>query len=136
MLWIYCAFVKYALSNGSSSKRTDVVFDVYENNSIKDVERNRQSSGKLSMQKLLRNMEIKKWSLLLSWNGNKNKSVNFIVNQWVSNSSLIGYKIVIVTKNREAYKIESNDYILIPELESNHKEADTNVLMTALSKLM
>ena len=88
------------------------------------------------MQKLLRNMEIKKWSLLLSWNGNKNKSVNFIVNQGVSNSSLIGYKIVIVTKNREAYKIESNDYILIPELESNHKEADTNVLMTALSKLM
>ena len=129
-------FVKYALSNGSSSKRTDVVFDVYENNSIKDVERNRQSSGKLSMQKLLRNMEIKKWSLLLSWNGNKNKSVNFIVNQGVSNSSLIGYKIVIVTKNREAYKIESNDCILIPELESNHKEADTNVLMTALSKLM
>ena len=129
-------FVKYALSNGSSSKRTDVVFDVYENNSIKDVEKNRQSSGKLSMQKLLRNMEIKKWSLLLSWNGNKNKSVNFIVNQGVSNSSLIGYKIVIVTKNREAYKIESNDCILIPELESNHKEADTNVLMTALSKLM
>ena len=41
-----------------------------------------------------------------------------------------------MTKNREAYKIESNDYILIPELESNHKEADTNVLMTALSKLM
>ena len=129
-------FVKYALSNGSSSKRTDVVFDVYENNSIKDVERNRQSSGKLSMQKLLWNMEIKKWSLLLSWNGNKNKSVNFIVNQGVSNSSLIGYKIVIVTKNREAYKTESNDCILIPELESNHKEADTNVLMTALSKLM
>ena len=77
------------------------------------------------MQKLLRNMEIKKWSSLLSWNGNKNKLADFIVKQWVSNSSLIGYKILIVANNKEAYKTESNNCIVIPELESNHKKVDT-----------
>ena len=34
---ICCAFVKYALSNGSQSKRNDVVFNFHENNSVKDV---------------------------------------------------------------------------------------------------
>ena len=77
------------------------------------------------MQKLLRNMKIKKWSSVLSWHGNKNKLVDFIVKQWVSSSILIGYKILIVANNKKAYKIESNNCMLIPELESNRKEADT-----------
>ena len=41
--------LKYVLSNGSQSKRIDVVFYVHKNNSIKDVERNRSSSGELSV---------------------------------------------------------------------------------------
>ena len=70
-------------------------------------------------------MEIKKRSPLLSWNGNKNKLVDFTVKQWVSNSSLIGYKFIIVANNKEAYKTGSNNCMLIPELESKHKEYDT-----------
>ena len=72
----------------------------------------------------------------MPWNGTKNKLVDFIVKQWVSSSSLIGYKILIGANNKEAYKIESNNYMLIPELESNLKEADTNVFMIAISKIM
>ena len=54
----------------------------------------------------------------------KNKLVDFIVRQWISNSNLISDKILIVTNNTEAYKTTSNNCVLIPELESNHKEAD------------
>ena len=79
-------------------------------------------------------MEIKKWSALLSWNGNKNKLVNFIVKQWVSSSSLIAFKIFIVANNKEAYKIESSNCMLIPEHESNHKEADTKCFYDSSSK--
>ena len=50
------SLLKCALSNGNRLKRTDVVFDISKSNSIKDVERNKRSSGELSMQKLLRNM--------------------------------------------------------------------------------
>ena len=70
-------------------------------------------------------MEIKNWSPILSWNGNKNKLVDFIVEQWLSSSILIGYRILIVANNKKEYKIESNNCMLILELESNHKEADT-----------
>ena len=72
----------------------------------------------------------------MSWNWKKNKLVDFIVKQWVSNSSLIGYEILIVANNKETYKIESNNCVLSPELESSHEEPDTNVFMIALSKIM
>ena len=81
------------------------------------------------MQKLLPNTKIKQWSPLLSSNENKNKLVDFIVKQWISNSSLIGEKILIVINNTEAYKITSNNCILIPEFESNHKEADSRMML-------
>ena len=48
-----------ALSNGSRSNTIDVVLDAYEDNSMKDVEKSRRSSGELSMHKLLLNMEIR-----------------------------------------------------------------------------
>ena len=48
-----------ALSNGSRSNTTDVVLDAYEDNSMKDVEKSRRSSGELSMHKRLLNMEIR-----------------------------------------------------------------------------
>ena len=59
----------------------------------------------------------------------KYKLVDFIVQQWISNSSLIGDKILTVTKNTEACNITSNSCILIPELESNHKEADSQMML-------
>ena len=65
----------------------------------------------------------------MSSNENKNKLVDFIVKQWISNSSLIGEKILIVINNTEAYKITSNNCILIPEFESNHKEADSQMML-------
>ena len=45
-------------------------------------------------------------------------------------------KILIVANDKEVYKIESNNSMIIPELENNHKEADTNVFVIALSKIM
>ena len=41
----------------------------------------------------------------------------------------IGDKILIVSNNTEAYKIRSNNCIVIPELESNHKEADSRMVL-------
>ena len=60
----------------------------------------------------------------------KNELVDFIAEQWISNYSLIGDKILIVTNNTEAYKIISNNCILIPELECNHKEADSRIILS------
>ena len=55
------------------------------------------------MQKLLPKVEIKKWSLRLYCHQMKtNKLVDFRDKQWVSDSNLIGDKILIVTNNKEA----------------------------------
>ena len=59
----------------------------------------------------------------------KNKLVDFMVQQWISNSSLIGDKILVITNNTESHNITSNNCILIPELESNHKEADSQMML-------
>ena len=45
--------LKKVLSIGRDSSRIDVVFDVYLDNSIKDVERNRRSCGKLKLQQII-----------------------------------------------------------------------------------
>ena len=116
--------LKYILSNGSQSKRSGVVFDLYENNSIKDVERNRRSSGELSVQTFCQTWKLRSGVYFC----HKNKLVDFIVKQWISNSSLIDGKILTVTNDMEAYKKTSSDCILIPELESNHKEADSRMM--------
>ena len=64
--------LKKVLSIGRDSSRIDVVFDVYLDNSIKDVERNRCSCGELKLQQIIPDAEIKQRALLLSPNDNKN----------------------------------------------------------------
>ena len=51
-----------------NAKRIDVVFGVYLDNSIKDVERNRRSHGELMFNQILPTSQIKQWNLLLSSN--------------------------------------------------------------------
>ena len=123
--------LKKVLSIGRDSSRTDVVFDVYLENSIKDVERNRRPCGELKLQQIIPDAEIKQWALLLSSNDNKNKLIRFVVEHWKSNSNLINAKEFITTVDSKAYKINLNDCSLIQELQSNHKEADTRLLLQA-----
>ena len=71
--------LKKVLSIGRDSSRIDVVFDVYLDNSIKDVERNRRSCGELKLQQVIPDAEIKQLALVLLSNDKKNKLIRFIV---------------------------------------------------------
>ena len=70
----------------------------------------------------------------------KNKLFNFIVKQWISNSGLIGDKILIVTNNTEAYKIKSNMFHVkhasITYSTIVIYTPGTDVFMIALSKIL
>ena len=120
--------LKNVLSIGRDTSRTDVVFDVYLDNSIKDVERNRRPCRKLKLQQIIPDAEIKQWALLLSSN---DKLIRFVVEHWKSNSNLINAKEYITTVDSKSYKINLNDCSLIQELQSNHQEADTRLLLHA-----
>ena len=73
--------LRYFIALGKNSSRIDAVFDVYHQNSIKDVERNRRSQRELAFSRILPNSKIKQWNMLLSSNTNKNKLIEFIVNE-------------------------------------------------------
>ena len=123
--------LKYIVSCARSATRIDVVFDVYKENSIKDVERLRRSSGELVVKKIVATSSIKQWNQLLSSGDLKNKLVDFFVTEWKRDQSAIGDKTIFVTNNRFAYKLTTDSYQMVEELESDHEEADTRMLLHA-----
>ena len=74
--------LRYILGLAKAAQRVDIVFDVYKDISIKDVERNRRSHGELKLNQIVSSADIKQWGLVLSSNDNKNKLVRFVVTEW------------------------------------------------------
>ena len=62
---------------GKDSKRIDLVFDVYWDQSIKNAERLRKGSGNLVFQNLKPSQPIKQWNQFLSSTKNKKESPMF-----------------------------------------------------------
>ena len=123
--------LRHILSVGASAKRIDVVFNVYIDKSIKDVERNRRSSGQLTLQQIIPSSVIKQWNLLLCSNHNKTMLIEFLVNQWKQQSQLLASKVLFVTCGSEAFRICSTGCHHIRSLDSNHEEANTRLLLHA-----
>ena len=100
------------LTTGSKAARIDVVFDVYRDLSIKNVERNRRSKGQLLFKTIIATSQIKQWGSFLSCNENKNTLVEFFVSQWKNTESRlkIGQKPFYVTSRSDIYKI--NDTVV------------------------
>ena len=123
--------LRYFIALGKNALRIDAVFDVYHQNSIKDVARKRRSQGELAFNKILPNSEIKQWNLLLSSNTNKNKLIEFIVNEWKNLGHLLDRKVLYVTSGIDVFRITADKTQLVQELQSNHQEADTRMLLHA-----
>ena len=58
--------LRHIINSGKCVSRIDVVFDVYKENSVKDVERARRSNGRLVLKQIVPSSPIKQWSQLLS----------------------------------------------------------------------
>lgn len=97
--------LNFIFSQSMSANRIDIVFDVYVENSIKDIERQRRTSGELILQKIIPTAEIKQWNSLLSHNENKNKLVIFIVDWWMKHPDLMKGRNVIVTCKENSRKM-------------------------------
>jgi len=66
------------------SKRIDVVFDVYQEQSIKNVERSERASksDRIKYKNILPGYKVKSWSKLSSAASNKVEIVKLLVSQW------------------------------------------------------
>ena len=121
------------LTTGSKVARIDVVFDVYCDLSIKNVERKRRSKDQLLFKSIIATSQIKQWGSFLSCNKNKNSLVEFFVSQWKNAESRlkIGQKTIYVTSRSDVYKINDTVVERVLQLQSNHEEADTRMLLHA-----
>ena len=121
--------LKFIIGCSKFVRSVDVILDVYAENSIKDVERTRRSHGELTLKKIVPAAQIKQWNLVLSSGENKNKLIYFIVEQWKNCHDLIGEKVLYATSGNKCYKITAAGCCEVDELQSDHQEADTRLLL-------
>ena len=104
-------------------------FDIYLENSIKDVERQRRSSAEINLKKIVSTSQIKQWGQLLSSGNFKNKLISFIVDDWDAKRELLGDKVLYVNNASKTWKYTAIAIEEVEELHSNQEEADTRLLL-------
>lgn len=128
------AVLNIALKDAAKSKRFDLVSDVYNLRSIKNVERMRRSGGMpVALQSISPNQKVCHWDKFLKSVGNKKELIKFLVSQWKRPEKRIRLKekTLYVTCEDKCFKITRNSCVEVEELESSQEEADTRILLHA-----
>ena len=90
---------KAAVPCSYNSGRVDIVFDVYLEQSIKNIERNRRCSGTISFKKNVGNHVALQWNLFLGLNHKKTELIKLLVSQWGKKN--ITKQIIYVTFDKK-----------------------------------
>ena len=82
---------------------------------------------------ILPDYTVKSWDKLLSVAANKPEIVKFLVPQWKTEAfrGRIGNWIMHVTTEDQSYRLDATTCKPVPELECNHKKADTRLVLHA-----
>ena len=127
----------------SAASRVDVVFDCYNDMSIKSFERNKRAGTESLLVAIAGSTTKcpKKWSKALHVSANKAAIVSFLVEEWqkVKYAPLIAQRSLFVTSGEQCwlFRTEASDGTVtvqrfaVPELECSHEEADTRMLLHA-----
>ena len=102
--------------------------------SIKNVERDRRSSGnQLLFKTIVSSAVIKQWPLFLSCNYNKDASIAFAVSEWKKEEYLlfIEEKCVYVMNGKNVFKINHDSVSTVENIKSIHEEANTRMILHA-----
>ena len=111
---------KNILSSGSRSKRIDVVFDVYLENSIKNAERCRRGISTIQYQTILPATKFTQWKKFLFSSPNKMKLISFLGEQFKSEQhrKQLAQKEMYITDNEKCFKHSSVGWDSASELYS------------------
>ncbi|KAK3747396.1 hypothetical protein QZH41_012092, partial [Actinostola sp. cb2023] len=122
----------FELVTSTSSRRVDVVFDVYRAVSIKNVEilKRVSTSDGVQYKNILPAYMVKSWNKLLSVTANKPEIVKFLVSQWKTEAfrGRLGNRVMYVTTEDQCWRLDAATCEPVPELECNHEEADTRMV--------
>jgi hypothetical protein len=123
-----------ALAGGGDSDRIDVVFDTYQENSIKNCERlARGAETGHHLQSISAKQIVRKWRMFLTTIRNKSSLITFLVQEWMKeeNRQKLQDKILYVTDGAKCYMMTSQDSKEVPELQCQQEEADGRLLLHA-----
>ena len=114
--------------------RIDVLFDMYHEVSIKNVERIKRvsTSDGVQYKNILPAYTVKSCNKLLSVTANKPEIVKLLVSQWKTDAfrSRLGNRIMYITI-KEQWQLDVRMCEPVPELQCNHEEADTCMVLHA-----
>lgn len=116
------------------SKRIDVVFDIYEEMSIKTVERtSRGEEQGLQLHQITATQLVRQWRAFLRQANNKSSLIAFLVEEWqkAKYTDKLPDRELFVTHLQKCWKISGNQCQVVPELISKHEEADGRLLLHA-----
>ena len=113
-----------------------VIFDVYRNNSISYLERQRQSAGAVEgvqYKNILPSFPVKSWAKVMSTSNNKEEVVKFLVSAWKNAefSAQLNGRTLYITEGSACWKITQSTCEEILDLKCNHEEADTRMILHA-----
>ena len=127
----------------SAASRVDVVFNCYNDMSIKSFERNKRAGTESLLVAIAGSTTKcpKQWGKALHVSANEAAIVSFLVEEWqkVKYAPLIAQRSLFVTSGEQCwlFRTEASDGTVtvqrfaVPELECSHEEADTRMLLHA-----
>ncbi|EDO42115.1 predicted protein [Nematostella vectensis] len=124
-----------ALREGAMSNRIDVVFDSYNELSIKSSERllrgevaGHQLCGSITSQQIVR-----QWGNFLAYENIKTSLISFLVHEWKSeaNTRRLEGKVLYSNFGEKCYKIADGVFEEVPLLKCEQEEADGRLLLHA-----
>ena len=125
----------FEMVTSTGSRRVDIVFDVYREVSIKNVERLKRvsTSDGVHYKNILPAYTVKSWNKLLSVTANKPEIVKFLVSQWKTEAfrDRLGNRTMYVTTEDQCWRVDAAACEPVPELQCNHEEADTRMVLHA-----
>ena len=120
----------FVLNKGTDSKRIDVIFDVYKDNSIKSSKREKSGSENgHEFRNIKGDHKIHQWRKFLSNSKNKSLLIKFIAEEWQNerHRERLAGKTIFATTEDYCYKVPSIGMTTRKEVGSTQEEADTSV---------
>jgi len=124
-----------ALKEAHYSTRMDIVFDVYQQISIKNTDRvARGSQASISFSQIAREHRIKQWRNFLCNSQNKTRLIEFLVSDWSSESQRkkLNGKDIYVTISEICKHLTEEIVCELGDLKCTHEEADTRMILHAV----
>ncbi len=121
-----------ALREGSQGRRIDIVFDTYQENSIKNSERSvRGEETGHQLHSITSAQIVRQWRSFLSKIVNKTSLITFLVSKWkkVPYREKLQGKVLYVTVDDKCYRITCQGSLEVPALQCSQEEADGRLLL-------